>query len=118
MLIKCKHLYGHFLGDPLLRIVRKPLKELRKISPGLIKSITRFGGASMSDRVGSIKDVLSLITRTGKDRDSEVYDPLYLLRKKLNGEIKEIEAIEKDVNDEMVSVVEEVLRIYMENNQE
>lgn len=50
--------------------------------------------------------MLSLITRTGKDRDSEEYGPLYLLRKKLDGEIKEIEAIEKDVNDEMVSVVE------------
>ncbi len=118
LLIKCKHFYGHFLGDPLLRIVKKPIKELRKITPGLLKSVTRFGGASMSARAGNIKEVLSLITRTGKNRNSEEYDPLYLLRKKLDGEIKEIEAIEKDVNDEMVSVVAEVLRIYMESNQE
>jgi acetoin:2,6-dichlorophenolindophenol oxidoreductase subunit alpha len=118
LLIKCKHFYGHFLGDPLLRIVKKPIKELRKITPGLLKSVTRFGGASMSARAGNIKEVLSLITRTGKNRNYEEYDPLYLLRKKLDGEIKEIEAIEKDVNDEMVSVVAEVLRIYMESNQE
>jgi hypothetical protein len=39
------------------------------------------------------------------------------LRNKLGSEITEIEAIEKDVNDEMASVVEEVLRIYTENNQ-
>jgi TPP-dependent pyruvate/acetoin dehydrogenase alpha subunit len=117
LLIKCSHLYGHFLGDPLFRIVNKPVKELMKIVPGLLKSVARLEGASINDRTGSIKDVLSLISRTGKDSKSKGNDPLFILRNKLDREITEIEAIEKDVNDEMASVVEEVLRIYTEKNQ-
>jgi pyruvate dehydrogenase E1 component alpha subunit len=117
LLIKCNHFYGHFLGDPLLRIVKKPVKELMKIAPGLLKSVARLEGASINDRAGSIKDVLSLIARTGKESKSKGIDPLFILRNKLGSEITEIEAIEKDVNDEMASVVEEVLRIYTENNQ-
>jgi TPP-dependent pyruvate/acetoin dehydrogenase alpha subunit len=117
LLIECNHLYGHFLGDPLLRIVKKPVKELMKIAPGLLKSVARPEGASIYDRAESIKDVLSLIARTGKKSKSKGTDPLVILRNKLGSEITEIEAIEKDVNDEMASVVEEVLRIYTENHQ-
>jgi pyruvate dehydrogenase E1 component alpha subunit len=118
ILAKCKRLHGHFLGDPLLRIVTKPVKELGKIAPGLIKSTTRTKGGPLKDRIESLKDVLSLLGRTANDRFSEVSDPLMLLRKKLKNEIKEIETVEADVSREMDLVVEEVLKIYLENNQE
>lgn len=116
LLTKCKHLHGHFLGDPLLRIVHKPLKELGKITPGLLKSTTRIKGASLSERVESIKEVLSLLTRTTKSRYSEKDDPLFLLRKKLGDETREIEDIEQEVNHEMDIVVEEVFKSYLESN--
>jgi len=118
ILAKCKRLHGHFLGDPLLRIVSKPVKELGKIAPGLIKSATRIKGGPLKDRIESLKDVLSLLGRTANDGFSEVSDPLLLLRKKLNNEIKELEAIEDIVRQEMDNVVEEVLKIYLENIQE
>jgi len=118
ILAKCKHFQGHFLGDPLLRIVRKPIKELRKITPGLVKSATRFGGAPLKERIASLKDVLSLIAKTAKERFSDEDDPLSLLRKKLGNETKEIEKIEQDVKHEMDNVVEEVFKVYLENNQE
>jgi pyruvate dehydrogenase E1 component alpha subunit len=118
ILAKCKRLHGHFLGDPLLRIVSKPVKELRKIAPGLIRATTKTKGGTLKDRIESLKDVLSLLGRTAKDRFSEESDPLMLLREKLKNEIKEIEAVENDVREEMDIVVEEVLKIYLENNQE
>jgi acetoin:2,6-dichlorophenolindophenol oxidoreductase subunit alpha len=116
LLIKCKRLHGHFLGDPLLRIVHKPFKELGKITPGLLKSTTRIKGVSLSERVESIKEVLSLLTRSIKSGYSEKDDPLSLLRKKLGDESREIEAIEQEVNHEMDNVLEEVLKIYLESN--
>jgi pyruvate dehydrogenase E1 component alpha subunit len=118
ILAKCKRLHGHFLGDPLLRIVSKPVRELGKIAPGLIKSATRIKGGPLKDRIKGLKDVLSLLGRTANDRFSEVSDPLMLLRKKLKNEMKELEAIEENVRQEMDVVVEEVIKIYLENNQE
>jgi TPP-dependent pyruvate/acetoin dehydrogenase alpha subunit len=117
LLAKCKHLHGHFLGDPLLRIVNKPVKELGKIAPGLLKSTARIKGASLRERVESIKDVLSLLTRTAKYKYTEKDDPLSLLRKKLGDKTKDAEAIEQDVNHEMEVVVKEVLENYLESNQ-
>jgi TPP-dependent pyruvate/acetoin dehydrogenase alpha subunit len=116
LLAKCKHLHGHFLGDPLLRIVNKPVKELGKITPGLLKSSTRIKGASLSERVESIKEVLSLLTKSAKSRYSEKDDPLSLLRKKLEDEIREIEAIEQDVNHEMDIILEEIFKNHLESN--
>jgi acetoin:2,6-dichlorophenolindophenol oxidoreductase subunit alpha len=116
LLTKCKRLHGHFLGDPLLRIVHKPIKELWKITPGLLKSATRIKGASLSHRVESIKEVLSLLTRSTRSRYSEKDDPLSLLRKKLGDETMRIEAIEQDVNHEMEIVLEEVFNNYLESN--
>ena len=116
LLTKCKHLHGHFLGDPLLRIIDKPIKELVKITPGLLKSTSRIKGASLSERVESIKEVLSLITKTTKSRYSEKDDPLALLRTKLGNDTSEIVAIEQDVNHEMDIVVKEVFENYSESN--
>lgn len=118
LLAKCKRLHGHFLGDPILRIVKKPIKELINITPGIVKSTTRLRGGSLNERAGSIKDVLLLLSTTTKERYSEKNDPLSILRKKLVNEIKEIEAIEQDVNQEMNYVVEEVLKNYSEKNKE
>jgi TPP-dependent pyruvate/acetoin dehydrogenase alpha subunit len=116
LLTKCKRLHGHFLGDPLLRIVHKPVKELGKITPGLLRSLTSLKGASLNERARSIKEVLSLLNSTRKYRYSENDDPLSLLRKKMEDETMEIEIIEKDVDSEMANVVDEVLEYYLESN--
>jgi TPP-dependent pyruvate/acetoin dehydrogenase alpha subunit len=118
ILAKCRHFQGHFLGDPLLRIVRRPVKELWKISPGLIKSSTRLKGATIKERVESLKDVLSLLKRTVKERYSEEYDPLSVLLKRLGGRTDEIIETENGVNQEMDKVVEETFAVFMKSNQE
>jgi TPP-dependent pyruvate/acetoin dehydrogenase alpha subunit len=116
LLAKCKRLHGHFLGDPLLRIVHRPFKELGKITPGLLKSTTRIKGASLNERVESIKEVLSLLNRSAKSRYSEKDDPLSLLKNKLRDEAKETEVIEHGVNHEMEIVLREVFKIYLESS--
>lgn len=118
ILAKCNRRHGHFLGDPLLRIVSNPVREMGKIAPGLIKSTTKVKGGTLKDRLESLKDVLSLLGKTANERFSEASDPLMILRKKLKNEIKEIEAAEDNVRHEMDIVAQEVLRIYLENNQE
>ena len=117
ILAKCKRPQGHFLGDPLLRIVHEPIKELTQITGPLVKSATKLKGGSLKERVGSMKKVASLLGKTVKDRYSGENDPLSILRKRLSNETNEVEAIEEEVNREMENVLEEVLNSYQENNQ-
>ena len=112
----CKRPQGHFLGDPLLRIVNEPIKELKKISSPLVKSTLKKSGASLKERAGSLKEVLGLLTKTARSRYFKEKDPLAILVKKLQVEKGEIRTIEEDINREMDSIVEEVLRIYLEKD--
>jgi len=117
ILAKCRRPQGHFLGDPLLRIVNEPIKQLSQITGPLVKSATKSGGASLKERMGSIKEVISLLGKTAKDRFSGEKDPVSILRLRLRDRTKEIESIEAEVNKELIAVVEEVLKIYQDNNQ-
>lgn len=117
ILAKIMRPQGHFLGDPLLRIVNEPIKQLSQITGPLIKSATKFSGTSLKERTISIKEVISLLGKTAKDRFSGEKDPVAILRKRLRDRTNEIENIEAEVNREMVNVVEKVLKIYLDNNQ-
>ena len=81
----------------------------------LVKSFTKSGGASIKERMGSMKEVMSLLGKTVMDRLSDDKDPLLLLRKRLVDHTADLEAIEKKVNKEMEDVVEAVLTISLEN---
>ncbi len=117
ILAKCKRPQGHLLGDPLLRIVHSPIKELSQIAGPLVKSTTKLKGGSLKERSGSLKKVVSLLGKTVKDKYSGDNDPLSILRKRLSDESNEVETIEEEVTREMGNVMEEVLNSYQENNQ-
>ncbi len=114
LMATCIRPQGHFLGDPLLRIVHQPAKELSRISGPLVKSATRLGGSSLKDRMNSLRKVMSLLGKTAKTRFSGKYDPLLVIGKKLEDKAA-VADIEKEVNQEMKGVIEGVLRIYQEN---
>ncbi len=97
----CWRPQGHFLGDPLLRILKKPVKELRQLSGPLLKSTIQLHGASLGERVHSLKNVMGILKDTAKNRYSKKDDPLAILRMKLGDEKKEVETIESQVNDEI-----------------
>lgn len=111
ILAKCKRPQGHFLGDPLLRVVEKPVQELTRISGPLVKSAVNFRGAPMKERVKSLKNIVSLLGKTTKDRFSDKQDPLLKIREKIDDQ-EAITSIEEEVNKEMKRVIEEVLRMY------
>ena len=62
----CHRPDGHFLGDPLLRIVRKPVGELKdKVGP-LAKAALGRGGASVAGRAASLGSIANILGRAGK----------------------------------------------------
>jgi len=106
----CPHPEGHFLGDPLLRITRHPIKEMSKIAGPLIKSVTKMKGTTVTNRAGGIGKVTSLIGKTTKEQAFEKKDPLKILREKLKPEkdrLKQVEgAVVREIQDTVNKVIE------------
>ena len=103
----CPHPEGHFLGDPLLRIARNPVKEMKKIAGPLMKSVTRVKGGSVTKRTGGLGNVSSLIGRTTKDQFFDLKEPLKITRRKLKKNKARLRKIEESVNEEIRRVVSE-----------
>jgi len=104
---RCIHLEGHFLGDPLLRMIRKPLTELTRTTGNLIKSAVRKEGASLYGRTESVGKMLGLIARTFKDRTARKQDPLPATRALLEEETGKLKSLEGEVATEIQQVLQE-----------
>jgi len=106
LLAHCCHLEGHFLGDPLLRIIRNPFKQVKKTLMPLIRSLLSPKGASLGDRFRSLRDIASLIGRASKEKRSKFSDPIYQTRQKLKMDKRRLEEMEKEVRQEIDQAIE------------
>ncbi len=107
----CVHTEGHFLGDPLLRVHKTPVKTMSKLTGPLVKSVASIKGAGLPDRGESLGSVLSLITRS-RDQMKKKYDPVEKLRKRLEPDKKRLEDLEKGVKNDTASAVSRALEIF------
>jgi pyruvate dehydrogenase E1 component alpha subunit len=107
----CRRPEGHFLGDPLIRIARHPMKEMKELAGPLLKSVTRIKGSSVGQRAGSLKGVSSLLGKTVKSQLFKEKDPLTLLRQKRISDKKNLKIIEKEVNEEIQAAVDQALQM-------
>lgn len=107
----CQRPHGHFLGDPLIRIARHPVKEMKGLVGPLLKSMTRKKGSSARQRAGSLRHVSSLLGKTMRSQLFREKDPLELLRRKIISDKERLNRIEKEVNEEMQAVVNRALQM-------
>jgi pyruvate dehydrogenase E1 component alpha subunit len=107
----CSHPEGHFLGDPLLRITRNPVKEMKKVAGPLLKSVTKAKGASVTRRTGGIGSVTSLIGKTTKDQFFKQKDPLKETRNRLKSEKTRLQKLEEKINTEIQTAVADALNL-------
>jgi hypothetical protein len=98
-------LEGHFLGDPLLDIFRRPVYSFRKRIWSIIKGFFRSGGAPWGERIASarqfIGDVVSAQSQTDRGRDPLVRARQALVQK----DAKRLEEMEASINREVRQVV-------------
>ena len=110
---RCVHLEGHFLGLPLLRIIRDPLRELPGIAGPLTQSFLRPAGGALRERLAGLRSVLSAIQATRRDpRRDSTNDPLTRARAALMADpqrLKELEdQIETEISAALTSALQEV----------
>jgi len=104
---RCPHHEGHFLGDPMLLVLRRPVQQMAQIMPGLVKSYLRRPGASMAARTRSMSNIVKALGIMGTGHWLTNQDPLCLATRGLERELQE--RIEKEVQEEMERVLAEAL---------
>jgi len=102
----CVHPEGHFLGDPLLRIARQPVRQMRQMSGPLMRSITRREGASIRERATGLGTILSLIRTTFQEKSLQQRDPVARARKELLSDAPRLETLETKVIQEIQQAVQ------------
>jgi TPP-dependent pyruvate/acetoin dehydrogenase alpha subunit len=106
LLARCVHIDGHFLGDPLLRLARSPLKEMPSLAGPLLKAVSRVRGAALPQRLESLKTVATTSQWLAKSQTSAKDDPLRRARKALELDLERLTALEDSISHEIEQVVE------------
>ena len=92
---RCVHLEGHFLGYPLTRIIRDPLREMPEMSVPLVRSFLKTGGAALWERLAGLKTVIAAVLSTVRDpRRDPAGDPLAGARKSLLSDPVRLQTLE------------------------
>jgi acetoin:2,6-dichlorophenolindophenol oxidoreductase subunit alpha len=81
----CTHLEGHFLGDGFLDMIRRPLYSFRKRMSPMVKGFLRGGGAPLSERIASMRQILGQVF-AAQDQTNRSKDPLMRARQVLSVE--------------------------------
>jgi TPP-dependent pyruvate/acetoin dehydrogenase alpha subunit len=106
----CVRPEGHFLGDPLLRIARRPLAELKPRLGSLVSAATASQGASIGQRVAGLGDVVSVLGRVARTELGSPHDPVARLRKRLAIASDALARLESEVELAVRGAVEAALR--------
>lgn len=100
----CWHPEGHFLGDPLFRMTRHPVRELKKTAGPLLKSVTRKSGATPLKRSAGLGTVSRTIAKTAIERTLARKDPLRMTRNRCIGEQSRLQQLEDSIRVEIETV--------------
>jgi len=106
---RCVRLEGHFLGFPLIRMMRDPLGEMPGIVGPLARSLLLPGGASLTERWKGVKAVAEASMSTLRDpRRDPGNDPVARLRAQLTDQGRLL-GIEEEATREVAETVAAVL---------
>jgi pyruvate dehydrogenase E1 component alpha subunit len=105
----CVHLEGHFLGDQLMSSLRRPVREMMRVAPTLLRSAARPQGASVRERLAALRRVTGL---TGAYRSMRLaeHDPLRHTRHALRSDPRRLAALEREVTQEAQQLVAAALQ--------
>jgi len=103
---RCAHLEGHFLGDPLLRVFKDPVGQVREISGPLTKAVAAHGAAPAS-KVKALGRIGLSLAEIGLDTFIPRHDPLKKSAHLVPGSARV--AIWRDAREEIEKAVTEAL---------
>ena len=106
----CVRPEGHFLGDPLIRIARRPLDELAPRIKPLTSAVLRSEGAPITQRAAGMGKIVSMLGRAARTQLGSAHDPISRLRKRLTMTSAALAELEHEVERMVDGAVEEARR--------
>lgn len=101
----CLHLEGHFLGDGLLDMLRRPVYSFRKRIWPLLKGFFHGHGAPWGERFKSMQQVLAMVF-SAQGQTSSLGDPLVRTRQLLAGkDARRLSGLESDIKNDIQRIV-------------
>ncbi len=104
--VHCAHLEGHFLGDPLLQMWRRPAQAMLPAAGPLARALLQGDGAPLRERLTNLKWVLSLVRKSQKDHQNPCTDPLTCTRALLLADEPRLQRLEEAVCREIELAVD------------
>lgn len=114
---RCIHVEGHFLGDPLLRIVRRPVAEMAEISGPLLRSLGRRGGGGLGERARGLGAILATVADRFRQRPGDEHDPVAVTRRSLEAEEEGARDRLEEIEEAVLAELQEVLRTALSPDQ-
>lgn len=105
LLATCVRPEGHFLGDPLVRMARRPAAELTPRLGPLASAATSPQGAPSARRAASLGRITAMLGRAARTHLGPSRDPVKRLRKRLGISADHLAALEHTVEQFVEAVV-------------
>lgn len=110
LLAHCAHLEGHFLGDGLLDMFRRPAYSFRKRMWPMLKGMFRRGGLSLGERIAAMRQITGTVS-AARAQTQRQHDPLVRARGALVREdAKRLVEMEMAIRGEVQGIVAAALR--------
>ncbi len=106
---RCPRPEGHFLGDPLIRLVRQPRSEGEAMRPDIIAGLTTQPGAPKHVRARALGRTSHTVAQLGMGQLRPRRDPLVRMRRRL-GE-RAAASVERDARARVELAVQHALTI-------
>jgi TPP-dependent pyruvate/acetoin dehydrogenase alpha subunit len=105
----CSRLDGHFLGDPLLRMSRRPIAEGRAALGNVASAVFSRGGGGIGERAAGVAGILKTMKQARDTLPGPEADPLARARRALNMTDEDIVRIEGEIDRLVGEAVEKAL---------
>jgi acetoin:2,6-dichlorophenolindophenol oxidoreductase subunit alpha len=103
---RCVHLEAHFLGFPLLKMVRSPVRELPRVALPLAAAFLHRRGAALPERIAGLHQSVALLAATRRDpRRDPGNDPVRRARRALAADASRLAVLEERVKGEVRDAV-------------
>jgi len=110
LLASCPRLDGHILGDPLIRMAKKPIAEGKDTFSKVISSAVSRGGGGLKDRAGGMTQMMSVMAKARRGtRRERRGDPIFSVKNAMKKHLAERDRIDAEVAVEIEKAVADAL---------
>lgn len=105
VLARCSRLDGHMLGDQLLSVARRPVRDGASTLGRMAASVLSLKGGTPIERAGALARIVRLLGKVRKERRNDPDDPVRVTAERARREDVDVLAVEREAHEEVRAAV-------------